>query len=128
MRVITVNDNRKTKVGVSLPLNGNSVFNVTYSNREQIKSNLTNFILTRKGEKLFKLDFGTNIHSRLFEPLVKFNNLSNELREDINKYFINSIDLIDVSIDSDENNHEVLITIEYRLINENEIDTINIIL
>jgi len=128
MRVISVNDNRKTKVGISLPINGNSVFNATYSNREQIKSNLTNFILTRKGEKLFKLGFGTNIHSRLFDPLVKFNSLSNELKEDINKYFINEIELIDVIINSDEDNHEVVIIVEYRLVNENEIDTINIIL
>ena len=54
-------------VGFSLPLNGNAVFKPTYQTRDQIKSNLINFMLTNKGERVFNPNFGLDLRSFVFE-------------------------------------------------------------
>ena len=40
-------------VGFSLPFNGPAVFNPTFTTREQTKSNLINYLLTNRGERVF---------------------------------------------------------------------------
>jgi len=46
---------------------GGGVFASSYTTQEQGLSNLKNLILTKKGERYFLPDFGTNIQSALFE-------------------------------------------------------------
>jgi phage baseplate assembly protein W len=46
----------------------NNTFNQTYDNLLQLKSNVRNLLLTRKGERLAQPNFGTNLHYLLFEP------------------------------------------------------------
>jgi phage baseplate assembly protein W len=56
-------------IGLSLPLQmTNNTFNQTYDNLLQLKSNVRNLLLTRKGERLAQPNFGTNLHYLLFEP------------------------------------------------------------
>jgi phage baseplate assembly protein W len=126
MQVLKVNLDKSVKVGVSLPLNGNAVFNQTYSHREQIKSNLTNFLLTNKGEKLFKSEFGTNIRKKLFEPITNLDNFQDELRSDINKYFIDQLTIVSLKVVPDYDGSLVEIVIEYILKSEFENDIINL--
>lgn len=59
-------NSNKTPIGFKLPLspkkNSNeSLFEMTYTVQDQIKNNLKNLILTRKGEYLCSPNFGTNI-------------------------------------------------------------------
>lgn len=80
------NDTPDKPLGILLPLNksaggsrslqstynsnpsaGKGVFVSSYTTEEQALSNLKNLILTRKGERYFLPDFGTNIQSALFE-------------------------------------------------------------
>jgi phage baseplate assembly protein W len=126
MQVLKVNLDKSVKVGVSLPLKGNAVFNQTYSHREQIKSNLTNFLLTNKGEKLFKSEFGTNIRKKLFEPITNLDNFQDELRSDINKYFIDQLTIVSLKVVPDYDGSLVEIVIEYILKSEFENDIINL--
>lgn len=61
-----VEDFRKKPIGIKLPLstkkNSNeSLFEMTYSIEEQVKINLKNLILTKKGEYLCNPNFGTNL-------------------------------------------------------------------
>lgn len=51
----------------SQPGPGKGVFVSSYTTEQQALSNLKNLILTRKGERYFQPDFGTNIQSALFE-------------------------------------------------------------
>jgi len=78
--------NKRVAVGVSIPFNGtststnntlisvsskpdvenisptystgNSIFNSTYTTTEQIKSNIINYVLTNKGERVLNPNFG----------------------------------------------------------------------
>ena len=56
-------------IGLSLPLQmSTNTFNQSYDNLLQLKSNVKNLLLTRKGERLGQPTFGTNLHTLLFEP------------------------------------------------------------
>jgi phage baseplate assembly protein W len=56
-------------IGLSLPLQMTSnTFNQTYDNLVQLKSNVRNLLLTKKGERIGQPNFGTNLHRLLFEP------------------------------------------------------------
>ena len=45
-----------------------NTFNQSYDNLVQLKSNVRNLLLTKKGERLAQPTFGTNLHRLLFEP------------------------------------------------------------
>ena len=53
-------------VGVAIPFNQPAVFRSTFTTIDQTKSNIINYILTNKGERIFNLNFGSNIRSQLF--------------------------------------------------------------
>jgi phage baseplate assembly protein W len=56
-------------IGLSLPLQmTTNTFNQTYDSLVQLKSNVRNLLLTKKGERLAQPNFGTNLHNLLFEP------------------------------------------------------------
>jgi phage baseplate assembly protein W len=56
-------------IGLSLPLQmTTNTFNQTYDSLVQLKSNVRNLLLTKKGERLLQPNFGTNLHNLLFEP------------------------------------------------------------
>ena len=82
-----VQEFRRKPIGIKLPLstkkNSNeSLFEMTYSIEEQVKVNLKNLILTKKGEYLCNPEFGTN--------LIKIYNSTN--LEDIEDIAMNEIE------------------------------------
>lgn len=57
-------------IGITLPFNkANGIFAVSYTDVEQILSNLRNLLSTRKGERIMQPDFGTDLHYFLFEQI-----------------------------------------------------------
>ena len=60
-------------VGVSLPFSAKDVFTSTYTTKDALKSNLINFMLTGKGERVLNPDFGIGLRSMLFEQAVQEN-------------------------------------------------------
>jgi hypothetical protein len=58
-----------TAVGVSLPFNGPIGFNSTYSTVDQIRSNLINYVLTNKGERVMNRSFGSDLRKYLFSSI-----------------------------------------------------------
>jgi len=65
--------NKRVAVGVSIPFNGLIAFNPTYTTTEQIKSNLINFILTNKGERVLNPNFGSDLRRFIFENITESN-------------------------------------------------------
>ena len=57
-------------VGYGFPINGPAVFVPTFTTREQTKSNLINYLLTNKGERVFNPNFGADLRNLLFENIV----------------------------------------------------------
>ena len=84
--------NKRVAVGVSIPFNGGatntgtplytgsgfnpslttgtSVFTSTYTTIDQVKSNMINFLLTNKGERILNPGFGSNLQNQLFENIT----------------------------------------------------------
>jgi phage baseplate assembly protein W len=57
-------------IGVSIPFNNpNGVFYQTFTNLDQVRTNLRNLLLTAKGERYMLPDFGTDIRWLLFENI-----------------------------------------------------------
>ena len=66
-------DEQDKSVGVTLPLRrgNNGYFEVSYTTKEQIKSNIKALLLTQKGERLMQPNFGSDLQKCLFEPIGK---------------------------------------------------------
>ena len=101
----------KTKVGISLPFNGNSVFNSTYTTSEQLKHNLINLLLTEKGERFFDNEFGIGIRNILFENISDLESIKTSIKKDIVRYVPHLI-IRELNITSTDNN-EIDIYLKY---------------
>ena len=60
-----------TGVGISLPFNGPTGINTTFTTKDAVKSNLLNFILTGKRERIFNPNFGSGIRDVIFQPITE---------------------------------------------------------
>lgn len=59
-------------LGITLPLRlgGNGYFENTTDVMTQLKANLTNLLLTQKGERPMQPTFGSDLHTFIFEPMT----------------------------------------------------------
>jgi len=71
-----------TQIGFSLPF-GFENNNTTSTTLDALKTNMTNLLVTDKGERLFQPNLGINLNKFLFEPMGLEVGL--ELKEDIEK-------------------------------------------
>jgi len=71
--------------GITLPLRRGETgfFEQAFVSFEQAKSNLKNLLLTKKGERVMQPNFGTGLHSLLFEQID--DNLESKIQETITK-------------------------------------------
>ena len=76
-------------VGVAIPFNQFAVFRSTFTTTDQIKSNLINYILTKKGERVFNANFGSNVTALLFNNITpqSINTLESSLIGEIQTNF-----------------------------------------
>ena len=72
-------------VGISIPFNGATGINTTYTTQDAIKSNLLNFLLTGKRERIMNPGFGSGLRDIIFNPLTE------NLVEEIENLIINGI-------------------------------------
>jgi phage baseplate assembly protein W len=55
-------------IGISLPIQiGNVAFNQTFQTIDQVKSNIKNLLLTKRGERIMQPEFGSGLQEVLFE-------------------------------------------------------------
>ena len=120
-----INLETNVAIGVSLPFNGEGVFNSTYTTKEQAKSNLLNVLLTEPGERLFLPNFGVGIRNLLFEQNVKAEILKERISNQVDIY-IPEIEVMDIKIDKSPDSHTLYIAIDYRMSINNDEDSIQI--
>ena len=74
-------------VGVALPFQGRAVFNSTFTTKDATKSNLINFFLTGKNERVLNVGFGAGLRNFLFE------NITQEMILETRELIIDSLNL-----------------------------------
>lgn len=117
---------QKRGIGINVLFNnGNNVFNQTFTTKDQVKSNLINYILTNKGERFFNPTFGGDLRASLFDPDSSFDNITARLEQEIYAYVPNIIIRnIDIKKYSDEN--LVNIILDYSINNQDDTLVINV--
>ena len=127
IRVNPLDLQKNIVIGVSLPFNAPSVFNKTYSTKDQIKSNLINLLLTDKGERIMNPEFGTDLRRSLFENMTNLNSdvLRLKIIDSIN-IFIPEIVLGEVKIEPNFDSNILNVTINYRLAISNTPDQVTV--
>jgi phage baseplate assembly protein W len=86
-RIDSSQRNPNRGIGIKLPFNTYNVFTINYTTKNQIKSNLTNYMLTNKGERVFNPEFGANLRRILFDQNSDYTNARDILLEDLSIYF-----------------------------------------
>lgn len=116
-------------VGFGFPLNGPAVFVPTYTTREQTKSNLINYLLTDRGERVFNPNFGADLRSLVFENIVDntTEDLQSRIQNDITLLFPQII-IEQIQFDNDPDSNTINFTLTYQIENFGVTDEINILL
>ena len=107
-------------VGVQLPFGKNKgLFSLSYTTEEQAISNLKNLLLTRKGERPFQPQFGSDVYSLLFEQMDSdlSDKMSNQLSEDI-RFWLPYIIIDDIVVTPDFDRNSVSISLSFRVTEE----------
>ena len=103
---------KRTAIGFDFPLNGDAVFNQTFETRDQIRTNLVNFLLTNQGERVFNPNFGADLRLLLFnfQDDVE-NDLVNIVRDRVKELFPSvSIERLTINRLDDTNTIQLNIT------------------
>jgi|TARA_B100001778_G_scaffold332971_1_gene340459 phage baseplate assembly protein W len=116
-------------VGYGFPMDGPAVFIPTFTTREQTKSNIINYLLTNKGERVFNPQFGADLRNLLFENIVDStsDDLIAIIGDNLALYFPNVV-IKELKFENDHDRNTVNFILTYQIMNfgETNEDTINI--
>ena len=114
-------------VGIKVPFDGPTGLNVTYTTKEAVKSNILNFFLTGRRERIMNPIFGAGIREQLFEQIT--NNTAENL-EDIITFglgdYFPQIQLTDLNVSASPDQNLIQIYFSYSIKNTNMQDEITI--
>jgi phage baseplate assembly protein W len=117
---------QKRGIGINVLFNnGNDVFNQTFTTKEQVKSNLINYILTNKGERFFDPTFGGDLRASLFEPDSNLDSITVRLEQEIYAYVPNII-ISNIGIKKFSDENLVNLIIDYSINNQQDNLVINV--
>ena len=116
-------------VGFGFPLNGDAVFVPTFTTRAQTRANLLNYLLTNRGERVFKPNFGANLRALLFENIVdsEIEDLQSIIQSDISKFFPNVV-VEQLEFNNDPDRNEINFTLTYEIVNLGVCDNLEIVI
>ena len=113
-------------LGISVLFNNDdAIFYNTTTTKEQVKSNLVNYILTNKGERFFDPFFGGNLRASLFEPDTSFDSVAFRLEQEIIAYVPNII-INNLIIKKFSDRNAVNIILDYSINNQNDTLVLNV--
>tara|TARA_B100000768_G_C11219251_1_gene349706 strand:- start:620 stop:1027 length:408 start_codon:yes stop_codon:yes gene_type:complete len=114
-------------VGFGFPINGPAVFVPTFTTREQTKSNLINYLLTNKGERVFNPNFGADLRNLLFENIV--DSTQDDIIVIISDYirlFFPTVIVKEIKFVNDPDRNTINFIMTYQISNLGDEDSINI--
>ena len=117
----------RVAIGVSLPFNGSTGFNSTYTTVEQLHANILSFLLTNRGERLFQPTFGANLREFIFEQISinTLDDLNEILKSRIEQQFPR-VRVFDIEIDADPDVNTINVSFTYRVTQTDIEDDISI--
>jgi len=116
-----------TGVGISVPFDGPTGINTTYTTTDTIKSNLINFLLTGKRERVMNPNFGSGLREILFEQLTgeTIGVIDDLIKNGVEQFFPQVI-IESLNIEPDEYNQTINIYLKYTIINTNIEDALQL--
>ncbi len=116
-------------LGFSFPLSGRAVFNPTFTTKEVVKANLINYLLTNKGERVFRPNFGADLRALLWEGINDGSTsaLESRIRDNISSNFP-SVEVKKVEFNNQPDLNTVNFILDYVVQNIGTEDQINIAL
>ena len=128
--VIDTEEFNNFAVGITLPIQrGNDgYFAQSFRTFDQVRSNLKNLLLTKKGERILQPEFGSGLHDLLFNPATeKFEeDLENTINDAVAKwlpYVIVEDINIDISKEQTDNN-QAKVSLKFKQEGDQTLDTL----
>ena len=128
--VIDTEEFNNFAVGITLPIQrGNDgYFAQSFRTFDQVRSNLKNLLLTKKGERILQPEFGSGLHDLLFQPATeKFEeDLETTINEAVAKwlpYVIVEDINIDISKEMTDNN-QAKVSLKFKQEGDQTLDTL----
>ena len=114
-------------VGIKVPFDGPTGLNITYTTKEAVKSNILNFFLTGKRERIMNPIFGAGIREQLFEQITNntAENLEDIITFGLSDYFP-QIQLTNLNVTASPDQNLIQIYFSYSIRNTNMQDEITI--
>jgi uncharacterized protein len=110
----------RVAIGISLPFNGTTGFNSTYTTTDQLRTNILSFLLTNKGERLYRPNFGANLRSLIFEQQNNFtlDQLNSIITSQVETQFP-GVSVLNVDVDSQPDLNTINVSVSYGVTNTN---------
>ena len=128
--VIDTEEFNNYAVGITLPIQRGSdgYFAQSFKTFDQVRSNLKNLLLTKKGERILQPEFGSGLHDLLFNPATeKFEeDLENTINDAVAKwlpYVIVEDINIDISKEQTDNN-QAKVSLKFKQEGHQTLDTL----
>ena len=128
--VIDTEEFNNYAVGITLPIQRGSdgYFAQSFKTFDQVRSNLKNLLLTKKGERILQPEFGSGLHDLLFNPATeKFEeDLENTINDAVTKwlpYVIVEDINIDISKEMTDNN-QAKVSLKFKQEGDQTLDTL----
>ena len=114
-------------VGIKVPFDGPTGLNITYTTKEAVKSNILNFFLTGKRERIMNPNMGAGIREQLFEQITNntAENLEDIITFGLDDYFP-QIKLTNLNVNASPDQNLIQIYFSYSIKNTNIQDEITI--
>lgn len=129
-QVKDLSENAHVAIGVTLPFvrGNNGFFAQSYQTLDQVKSNIKNLLLTRKGERVMHPDFGTGLHELLFSQNT--DELETKIQNTIESaigYWLPYVTIEEINVDQTTTNRDMymfVVSITFRLAGQQNLETI----
>ena len=114
-------------VGIKVPFDGTTGLNITYTTKDAVKSNILNFFLTGKKERIMNPIFGAGIREKLFEQITQgtAQNIEDIISFVLQEYFP-QIRLNSLVVNASPDENIIQVYFKYSILNTNISDEISI--
>jgi len=116
-------------IGITLPLQfGENTFEQAFLTKDQVKSNIKNLLLTKRGERIIQPEFGSGLQSLLFEPNV--DDLEGRIEDTINdslEQWLPYVTAEEIDIESTDelrDNNKLNVSIKFRIGDDINLETL----